>query len=73
MITMKRDQLMIEQYRRIRRAQSDQVEVEMEGYVLIIEGSDLVMQAMTKDETGHAAGVYERRLRKALTKCVSLM
>ena len=34
MITMKRDQLMIEQYRRIRRAQSDQVEVEMEGYVL---------------------------------------
>ena len=50
MITMKRDQLMIEQYRRIRRAQSDQVEVEMEGYVLIIEGSDLVMQAMTKDE-----------------------
>ena len=50
MITMKRDQLMIEQYRRIRRAQSDQVEVEMEGYVMIIEGSDLVMQAMTKDE-----------------------
>lgn len=50
MITMKRDQLMIEQYRRIRRVQSNQVEVEMEGYVLIIEGSDLVMQAMTKDE-----------------------
>lgn len=50
MITMKRDQLMIEQYCRIRRAQSDQVEVEMKGYVLIIEGKDLIMQAMTKDE-----------------------
>ncbi len=50
MLTMKRNQLMIEQYRRIRMARSDQVEVEMKDYVLIIEGSDLVMQAMTKDE-----------------------
>lgn len=50
MLTMKRNQLMIEQYRRIRMARSDQIEVEMKDYVLIIEGSDLVMQAMTKDE-----------------------
>lgn len=50
MLTMKRNQLMIEQYRRIRLARSDQIEVEMKDYVLIIEGSDLVMQAMTKDE-----------------------
>ena len=50
MLTMKRNQLMIEQYRRIRMARSDQIEVEMKDYVPIIEGSDLVLQAMTKDE-----------------------
>lgn len=50
MVTMKRDQLMIEQYSRIRSAQSDQIEVEMPGYLLVIEGNNLMMQALTKDE-----------------------
>ena len=33
-ITMSENQLMIEQYRRIRRAQENEVEVEMPEYVL---------------------------------------
>ncbi len=50
MVTMKRDLLMIEQYCRIRSAQSEQIEVEMADYLLVIEGNNLMMQAMTKDE-----------------------
>ena len=49
-ITMSENQLMIEQYRRIRRAQENKVEVEMPEYVLTVEGSGLTFQMMTKDE-----------------------
>lgn len=49
-ITMSENQLMIEQYRRIRRAQENEVEVEMSEYVLTVEGSGLTFQMMTKDE-----------------------
>ena len=49
-ITMSENQLMIEQYRRIRRAQENEVEVEMPEYVLPVEGSGLTFQMMTKDE-----------------------
>lgn len=49
-ITMSENQLMIEQYRRIRRAQENEVEVEMPEYVLTVEGSGLTFQMMTKDE-----------------------
>lgn len=49
-ITMSENQLMIEQYRRIRRAQENEVEVEMLEYVLTVEGSGLTFQMMTKDE-----------------------
>ncbi len=50
MITMSENQLMIERYRRIRRAQENQVEVEMPEYVLTVEGEGLTFQMMTKDE-----------------------
>ena len=49
-ITMSENQLMIEQYRRIRRAQENEVEVEMPEYVLTVEDSGLTFQMMTKDE-----------------------
>ncbi len=49
-ITMSENQLMIEQYRRIRRAQENEIEVEMPEYVLTVEGSGLTFQMMTKDE-----------------------
>ena len=47
---MSENQLMIERYRRIRRAQENQVEVEMPEYVLTVEGEGLTFQMMTKDE-----------------------
>ena len=49
-ITMSENQLMIEQYRRIRRAQENEVEVEMPEYVLTVAVSVLTFQMMTKDE-----------------------
>lgn len=50
MLTLNKDQLMIEHYKAICRAQNDEVEVHMENYDLIIEGENLFMMAMTKDE-----------------------
>ena len=67
-ITMSEKQLMSEQYRRIRRAQENEVEVEMPEYVLTVEGSGRTFQMMTKDEIllqgrldGLLGSAYEER------------